>query len=123
MGRTIQMVERAMDDHHLAEPFLLTAAVSDGHTIYAVRYARYAEAPTLYYGCGVQLDDISAIPRANSGNAIFILSEPLDFERENWISVPPGHMVVAGDGAVAVTRFQPADAAPPVAKIVPLFNN
>jgi hypothetical protein len=33
------------------------------------------------------------------------LSEPLDHAEEQWIEVPNSHLLVAGDGGVAVLPF------------------
>jgi predicted glutamine amidotransferase len=74
------------------EPLRFTAALSDGHDLFAFRYSANDKANTLYY-------------RA-SGDGAVIVSEPLDLDRDRWKAVPPGHVVVARAGhAIEVTPF------------------
>ena len=61
-----------------------TAALSNGRDLYAFRYAVNDRANTLYY-------------RELETN-IVIVSEPLDREHRNWISVPENHLLVASAG-------------------------
>ena len=63
------------------EPSLkLTAAFSDGETLYAVRYATDADAPTLYTG--------TFGPSAGR----CLVSEPLDREGGDWHAGPAGKL-------------------------------
>lgn len=63
-------------------PFIrLTAAFSDGGTLYAVRYASDIYAPTLY-----------TAKMANS-SGICVVSEPLDGVAANWMAVPRNSFV------------------------------
>jgi glutamine amidotransferase len=66
------------------EPLRFTAALSNGHDLYAFRYSAHERANSLYYDA--------------SGTEIVIVSEPLDATPERWKAVPPGHMVVARAG-------------------------
>ncbi|MEW6257367.1 MAG: class II glutamine amidotransferase [Pseudomonadota bacterium] len=66
------------------EPFLFTAALSDGRDLYAVRYGLNARANSLYY-------------RA-SRDATLIASEPLDDDRSTWTEVPSGSLLAARPG-------------------------
>jgi len=102
MTRTIGQVVGVMRAAGVSEPFKMTAALSNGRAIHALRYASDGAAPSLFYGCGVQ-------PRCASGNtleatkeSILILSEPLDHCEEQWSEVPESHALVAGDGGVAI---------------------
>lgn len=105
LRRTISIVLRARSDHGIDDPFSLAAAFSDGRTVYAIRYADSDDQPSLYYGFGMKMDETHVDPEADREKGIFILSEPLDFNSERWAAVPPSHMVVAGDGAVALLPF------------------
>jgi predicted glutamine amidotransferase len=78
------------------EPSLkLTAAFSDGETLYAVRYATDAHAPTLYTAemCG--------------GAGRCIVSEPFDREGGNWHAIPPASLVIMTKGAMTIRPFAP----------------
>ena len=61
-----------------------TAALSNGRDLYAFRYAVNDRANTLYY--------------RESEQDIVIVSEPLDRDRRNWVSVPENRVLVASAG-------------------------
>jgi glutamine amidotransferase len=74
------------------EPLRFTAALTDGRSLYAFRYAYGGSANTLYY--------------RETGHSVVVVSEPLDMEREFWKPVPPGHLIVSRpDKAVLVEPF------------------
>ena len=64
--------------------FRFTAALANGHDLYAFRYAANDGANTLYY-------------RA-SGNHVVVVSEPLDRQHENWAVVPENTVLIARAG-------------------------
>ena len=75
---------------------MLTAAFTDGETLYAVRYASDPEPPTLY-------------TRAlTSGAGMLVVSEPLDEAAEGWQPVPAQSFTTVSDGAIACVPFQVA---------------
>jgi predicted glutamine amidotransferase len=61
-----------------------TAALSNGRDLYAFRYAVNDRANTLYY--------------RESEQHIVIVSEPLDRDHRNWVSVPENRVLVASAG-------------------------
>jgi glutamine amidotransferase len=61
-----------------------TAALSNGRDLYAFRYAVNDRANTLYY--------------RESEQDIVIVSEPLDRDYRNWVSVPDNRVLVASAG-------------------------
>ncbi|MBM3486029.1 MAG: class II glutamine amidotransferase [Alphaproteobacteria bacterium] len=86
----------------IAAPLRVTAAATDGEEIVALRYASDRQSPTLYYG-HTEFDG-----GAQGQGAILVLSEPLDSNPGHWVEVPDSHLLVAGDGAVAIEPFAPA---------------
>ncbi|MDO6725308.1 class II glutamine amidotransferase [Cognatishimia sp. 1_MG-2023] len=73
----------------------LSAAISDGTTLYAYRYSSDSIAPSVYYR------------HSNSRNGWAVVSEPLERNEEGWQSLAPGKMLaLTGDSAV-VTDFVP----------------
>ncbi len=85
-----RMVETAEDQNQLR----FTAALTDGHAIYAFRYAVNDNANTLYY--------------RNSRDGTVIASEPLDTGSDPWTPVPDKHMLVAEPGKkLRVSSFMP----------------
>ena len=83
-ARTLEKLNKIVAESETAEPVRFTAALSDGRSLYAFRYANKGAANTLYY-------------REERGNLV-VVSEPLDMERAHWIQVPPGHVLVAREG-------------------------
>lgn len=100
--RTVARVESVMQDNGIETPLRLTAAATDGASIYAVRYASDDKAPTLYIGhSGV---DGQASP---VGPAVMVLSEPLDSDASDWREVGMSRFVTACDGAFNEEDFSP----------------
>jgi glutamine amidotransferase len=85
--RTLAKLAKVVEESDTNEPVRFTAALADGRNLYAFRYASDDTANTLYY-------------RDDGGNLV-VVSEPLDMDRKHWITVPPGHMIVAREGEPA----------------------
>jgi glutamine amidotransferase len=77
----------------------MTAALSDGETLYAVRYATDDHAPTLYH----RWSD------SHSGRAV--VSEPLEDGEGGWEVVPPGTFCAFRGREVQIEPFAPMRAA------------
>jgi len=107
MRATVAQVLAAMAEAGIEDHFAMTAALSDGESVYAVRYANDDRSPSLFYSVGAQPLDELGVPVYDAGQACLIVSEPLDEIAESWHEVPPGHMLVAGTGGVAVAPFAP----------------
>ncbi|EFZ04443.2 glutamine amidotransferase [Metarhizium robertsii] len=78
---------------------LLNFAVTDGHSVICTRYISSSkdEAASLYYSSGTQWATRTCDPndrqyqmeRKDKGaDIVLVASEPLTFERENWVNVP-----------------------------------
>lgn len=85
-----------MQEADIDEPLRLTAALTDGHRLYAFRYASDARPPSLYW--------------QRSRDGITVVSEPIDACRANWTPVEPDTVLIidrAGNLA-----FRPFDVEP-----------
>ena len=79
-----------------AAPYMrMAAALSDGQTLYAVRYASDAFAPSLYYKWNACWQGWS------------VVSEPYETQREGWIEVPKGSFCRFTPTEVEITDFAP----------------
>jgi predicted glutamine amidotransferase len=76
----------------------LTAALSDGQRLYALRYATDDHAPTLYH----RWSD------TRGGRAV--VSEPLETGEDDWQEVPPGSFCTFDGDSVDIRPFQPEPA-------------
>jgi glutamine amidotransferase len=73
----------------------LTAALSDGNRLFAIRYSSDAEVPTLYHSLACN----------RGGRAV--VSEPLEVESEGWEAIPPGSWAEIRADGVSIRRFRP----------------
>lgn len=73
----------------------LTGALSDGQTLYAVRYASDDQAPSLYYRWSA------------SRNGWAVVSEPLQDNEEDWTEVPSGSFISFGVDGITCREFKP----------------
>lgn len=79
-----------------ALPWLrLTAALSDGQRLYAVRYATDDKAPTLYHRW------------SDSRQGIAVVSEPLEDEEGGWAEVPSASFCTFAGTQITVEPFLP----------------
>lgn len=91
-ARTVARITDLMGRVGEGAPFRFTAALANGHDLYAFRYAANDAANTLYY-------------RASAGDVV-VVSEPLDRDHGNWTAVPENTVLVARAGApVEVVPF------------------
>lgn len=83
------------------EPSLLNFAVTDGETVVVSRYisSRTEEAASLYYSTGTRFYEKEpgqyTMERCHRLNSIvMVASEPLTFERNDWITIPTNTIMV-----------------------------
>ena len=79
--KTISQVMSVMRDVGATQPFRLTAPFTDGKRFYAARFSSDEKPPSLYYSC--------------SGEALTVVSEPLDSEAGTWDLVPPSTILIS----------------------------
>ena len=73
----------------------MTAALSDGKRLYAVRYATDDAAPSLWHR------------GSDSRGGRAVVSEPLEAEQNGWQEVPPYSFCTFESGEVRVEEFLP----------------
>lgn len=91
--RTVAAVIEAMKKAGVTQPFRMTAILTDGKILYALRYATDPMPPSLYWRCDKE--------------ALLVVSEPLDSDKLNWSEVPAQSLLMAeGHGQAAVEPFR-----------------
>jgi predicted glutamine amidotransferase len=80
-ARTLTALAQLVSRNGANDKLRFTAALANGRDLYAFRFAVNDDANTLYY-------------RADRSGAV-IVSEPLDDNRDDWIEVPPNHVIAA----------------------------
>jgi len=106
LALTVAQVLSIMAAHEITDPFRLTATLSDGQTIYAIRYANDDFPPSLYYGTDIH-SEVSTDLSLEEDQVCLILSEPLDEVASSWAAVPPSSLLVAKNGHVEIKPFNP----------------
>lgn len=92
---------------------LLNFCVTDGHSIICTRYVGSStdEAASLYYSSGTLWETRAPTPgsqdyqmeRSDKGaDVVLVASEPLSFERENWVNVPTNSILTIHNQTVMV---------------------
>jgi len=110
LARMAGLVERTGRAYGVNEPLWMTIGVSDGESIWAVRYASDGDAPTLYYSRDAKdLVELNPdIVRVLGEHARAIVSEPIGRFAEIWSEVPQGAAMHAKGGAIEVVPFSPS---------------
>lgn len=98
LENTVRQIEDIMAANNINKPFRVTAALSDGETLYAVRYSNDDYPPSLYYGTGADTG-------MDNQKACIIMSEPMDEGVGSWTAVPPSSFLIARDGQIEVKPF------------------
>jgi glutamine amidotransferase len=110
LARMAELVERTGRAHGEAESLWMTLGLTDGESIWAVRYASDGNAPTLY--CSRTADDLAALNpelyRALGSQARAVVSEPVGQFPETWEGVPQSSALTIRGGRVEVVPFAPA---------------
>ncbi|KAK3325705.1 nucleophile aminohydrolase [Apodospora peruviana] len=121
MLKTIALINELIDDipesvihdEKVDTRSLLNFALSDGHTVICTRYVGSAqdEAASLYYSSGTLWETRAPEPdsrdyqmeRSDKGaDVVLVASEPLTFERENWVNVPTNSILTIHNQTVMV---------------------
>ncbi len=109
LARMAGFIEQVGRKHGIAESLWMTLGVSDGKTIYGVRYASDDDAPTLYHTRDVE--DVYRINPAIKGrfgpSARGLVSEPIGEYAEMWVALPQASLLIAREGDIETRPFQP----------------
>ena len=109
LERMAGLVERTAAMYGVEAPLVMTLGVSDGESIWAVRYASDGDAPTLYHSRDVA--DILAIApelvETFGDKSCVIVSEPIGAFAEIWAEVPANSTLKVCGGKVEIRPFEP----------------
>jgi predicted glutamine amidotransferase len=98
---TLAFVEAEMRRIGVTEPLKITAAMTDGDVLTAIRYSTDGNPPTLY------------TKSCSPDGGTLVASEPLDNVRDGWTAVPAQSFVTVSAGSVTVVPFAPGAKAIP----------
>ncbi|KAI0655157.1 N-terminal nucleophile aminohydrolase [Cubamyces menziesii] len=102
MLETIAHINKLLEEHDITEPSLMNFCVTDGETVVATRYisSRTEEAASLWFSSGSTFSEYAAGGHYKMSktdkreNIIMVASEPLTFEKADWMEIRTNHMVV-----------------------------
>ena len=90
----VAIIETAMQQHHVEKPLKISAALTDGETIYALHYASNDEPPTLYY----DYDD-------SQPEKIVLASESLQPNSTQWRQIEGNQLIIYQDSQLIKHEF------------------
>ncbi|GAA99526.1 uncharacterized protein L969DRAFT_73584 [Mixia osmundae IAM 14324] len=102
MLETIWTLNRLAKEANVTEPSLMNFCVSDGQSVVATRYisSRHDEAASLYYSTGSQFEEYEQgghyrMTKSDKRERIVLIaSEPLTFEKADWLEIPCQTIIV-----------------------------
>ncbi|TFK77144.1 N-terminal nucleophile aminohydrolase [Pluteus cervinus] len=102
MLEAIETLNEFAQEAGITEPSLMNFCVTDGESVVATRYvsSRRDEAASLWFSSGTTFSEYAEgghykMTKADKReNIIMIASEPLTFERADWMEIKTNHMVV-----------------------------
>jgi predicted glutamine amidotransferase len=104
-----ELIEKVAAEHGIPEALWMTLGISDGETLYCVRYGSDGRAPSLFYS--PDADEFNKVnpefERSFGDKARAIVSEPPGKFPEIWTEVPQNSFLVASDGELEIRAFMP----------------
>jgi glutamine amidotransferase len=98
--KAIEKVHKLLEVNRATEPLRLSAALSDGKSIWAFRYSSDKQSPTLFYGTPDTHKKNVKVLMINT-----IASEPFDDDSDHWTAVGESKLVLWKNKAVSVSPF------------------
>lgn len=87
----------------------LSCAMSDGETLYTIRYGKNVKANTQFYSRNTEcLSDFADNCLSLGTDSVLFVSEPLDSLSVNWTEVPENSFTRAKNGQVEIERLMPS---------------
>ena len=108
LERMAGYVEDAAARHGVDDALQMTLGISDGGSLYAVRYSTRGESRSLYHSASREATmEIAPDAGGFSRDARAIVSEPLSHLEDEWVPVPEASFVEITQGDVRCEPFAP----------------
>ncbi len=108
VARMAGFIEHLAEEHGVEEALQMTLGISDGESLYAVRYSTAGKSRSLFHSASRDAtEEIAPDAGRFSRNARAIVSEPLSDLEEEWIPVPESTFLTITGGNVSCGPFAP----------------
>jgi len=108
LERMVGFVEKTCAEHGIEDPIQMSAGLSDGERLLAVRYSTERRSRTLFHSTSMQaLQEIYPDLKRFSPDARAVVSEPLSDLTEAWEEIPESTAVIIYRGEVERHAFEP----------------
>ncbi len=108
LSRMAGFVEDVAAQHGVPDALQMTLGISDGESLYAVRYSTEGRSRSLFHSASRDATmDIAPDAGRFSRDARAIVSEPLNDLEEEWVPVPESSFLTITRGDVTVEAFEP----------------
>jgi glutamine amidotransferase len=108
LSRMAGLVEHTAQLHGIENALQMTLGISDGESLYAVRYSTAGDSRSLFHSASRDAT-MEIAPEAGrfSRNARAIVSEPLNDLEAEWIPVPEASFLTITRGEISCEPFAP----------------
>lgn len=108
LERMVGFVEKTCADYGIEDCLQLSAGLSDGERLLAVRYSTERRSRTLFHSKSMQaLDEINPELSQFSPDARAVVSEPIEDMTEAWEEIPESTAIIVYRGEVEKRAFEP----------------
>lgn len=107
LERVVERIRQACEARHAAADMILSCAMSDGKTLYTLRYSSSTRLHSQYYSTHAEcLKDLSQENDVMPKRSVVVVSEPLDQSGELWQEMPTNSFARFTDGQVDIAEFR-----------------
>ncbi len=106
LKKAIEKIKACCEDRKVEIGLNFSCALSDGETLYTLRYAFGEEAKSLFYSTDVDsIQDLNKDTTVKPEASIIVVSEPLDSLSDKWEEVPDNSLGIIKNGKVSFETF------------------
>lgn len=103
LEKAIERFRHECETHDIPFEITLSLAISDGESLYVVRYAEGAESNSQYYSTHANcMREINSDFPQMPSEGVVVVSEPLDFSYEHWEEMPEASFITIHKGEITI---------------------
>jgi predicted glutamine amidotransferase len=108
VARMAGLIEHLAEQNEVSDALQMTLGISDGNSLYAVRYSTAGDSRTLFHSVHHDVTmEIAPDVRRFSKDARAIVSEPWSDLERDWVPVPEASFITITKGEVTCEPFAP----------------